>query len=67
MIQTHTESPALGSDTFLLWLYLNTYTIHDLNGLDAYTLHTVHKQDLVVARHERHNCIHTITCVLYSM
>ena len=38
---------------------LNSYTVHDLNGLDAYTLYTVHEQDLVVVRHER-----TSTCML---
>ena len=24
---------------------LNTFAVHDLNSLDAYTLHTVHEQD----------------------
>ena len=33
--------------------------VHNLNSLDAYTLHTVHEQDLVVVRHER-----TATCML---
>ena len=32
---------------------LNTYVVHDLNSLDAYTSCTVHKQDSVVAMHER--------------
>ena len=38
---------------------LNTYIVHDLNSLDAYTLHTVHEQDSMVVRHERKT-----TCVL---
>ena len=41
---------------------LITYVIYDdqlyLKGLDAYTLCTVHEQDLVVARHKRTNYIH---------
>ena len=29
------------------------YVVHNLNDLDAYTLHTVHEQDSVVARNKR--------------
>ena len=39
--------------------------VNDLNGLDTYTLCTVHEQDSVVARHKRTNYMHTIACVLY--
>ena len=46
---------------------LNTYTVHDWNGLDAYTLHTVHEQDSVVARHERTNYTRATAHILYSM
>ena len=38
--------------------------ILDLNGLNAYTLHTVHKQDLVVARHKRANYMHAIQHIM---
>ena len=41
---------------------LNTYVVLDLNGLDAYTLCTLHEQDSVVARHEKIN----YTCDVYS-
>ena len=38
--------------------------VHDLNGLDAYTLRTVHEEDLVVAWHKRTSytcyCLHAI-------
>ena len=43
---------------------LNMYIVHDLNGLDANTSCTVHEQDSVVARHEKRNYMHAITCVL---
>ena len=45
---------------------LNTNTVHDLNGLDAYTLCTMHEQDSVVARHERTNYMRVIAHMLYS-
>ena len=45
---------------------LNTYAVCDLNNLDAYTLHTVHEQDLVVARREITNYMRAIALVLYS-
>ena len=35
---------------FMAVAVLNTYAVCDLNSLDAYTLHTVHEQDLVVAK-----------------
>ena len=40
--------------------------VHDLNGLDAYTSCTVHKQDSVVLRHKRTNYTRTSACALYS-
>ena len=43
---------------------LNTYNVHDLNGLDAYTLCTVHEQESVMARHKRANYMHTIARML---
>ena len=43
---------------------LNTFVVHDLNGLDAYTLCTVHEQDPVMARHERRNYTCAIACML---
>ena len=45
---------------------LNTNTVHDLNGLDAYTLLTMHEDDSVVARHERTNYTFVIAHMLYS-
>ena len=45
---------------------LNTYVVHDLNGLDAYTLCAMHEQESVVARHERTNYTYAIVRVLYS-
>ena len=42
---------------------LNTYAVHDLNGLDIYTLHTVYEQDSGVARHERNTTyVLLLTC-----
>ena len=42
---------------------LNTYAVHDFNGLDAYTLRTVYEQDSVVAMHERKTtCVLLLTC-----
>ena len=41
---------------------LNTYTVHNLYGLDAYILHTMYEQDLVVARHKRTNYTCAIAC-----
>ena len=46
---------------------LNMYIVHDLLGLDAYTLYTVDEQDSVAARHERTNYMRAIACVLYRM
>ena len=43
---------------------LNMYVVHYLNGLDAFTLCTVHEQDSVVARHERTNYTHAIACIM---
>ena len=46
---------------------LNTYIVHDLNGLDAYTLFTVHEQDSMVIGHERTTYTHATAHMLYSM
>ena len=46
---------------------LNTYVVHDLSSLDAYTLCTVHEQDVVVVKYERTSYMHGIACMLYSM
>ena len=43
---------------------LSMYVVHDLYSLDAYTLHTMHEQDSVVARHKRTNYTHAIARVL---
>ena len=49
---------------------LNTYVVHDLYSLDAYTLCMVHEQDLVLARHKTTNytryyyCLHAIQHVV---
>ena len=56
----------MGPDALLLWPY-HTYTVHDLNGLDFYTLHTVHGKDWVAVRHERTNYMRAIAHVLYTM
>ena len=45
---------------------LNMYVVHDLNGLDTYTLCTVHEQDSVVVRHKRTNYTHAIAHMLYT-
>ena len=45
---------------------LNMYVVHDLNGLDTYTLCIIHKQDSVMIKHERANYTSTIACVLHS-
>ena len=42
------------------------YILHDLNGLDVYTLHTVHEQDLMVVRHEGTNYMLANVDVLHS-
>ena len=42
------------------------HVVHDLNSLDAYTLHTVHDQDWVVARHKSKTYMCAIAHVLYS-
>ena len=41
---------------------LNTYVVHDFNGLDAYTLRTVHEQDSVVVRHVKTK-VHMCYCL----
>ena len=43
---------------------LNTYIANDLNGLDTYTLCTVHEHDSVVASHERTNYTRDIACTI---
>ena len=48
-------STSAGTQYFAAVVVLNTYAVHDLNGLDVYTLHTVHEQDSVVVRHKRKN------------
>ena len=58
---------SLGTQYFAVVAVLNKYAVNDLNGLDAYTGCTMHKQDSVVARHERKNYVHAIARVLYSM
>ena len=45
---------------------LNTCVVHDLNGLDAYTLCTVHEHDSMVARHKKKNYTCAIAPVLYN-
>ena len=55
-----------GTQYFAAVAVLNTHAVHDLTGLDAYTLRTVHVQDSVMARHERKNYVHAIAHVLYS-
>ena len=59
--------PSTGTQYFGAASVLNTYVVHDLNGLDAYTSHTVHEQDSVVVRQERANYTCAIACVLYSI
>ena len=41
------------------------HAVHDLNGLDAYTLCTVHEQDSVVVRNERNNYMHANVICAY--
>ena len=45
---------------------LNTYVLHDLNGLDAYSLSSVHEQDSVVVRYRSKNDMCAIACMQYS-
>ena len=52
---------------FVAVAVLGTYIVHDLNGLEAYILRTVHEQDTVVVKHERTKYTHAIACILYSM
>ena len=67
------DSPLISTSTgtryFAAVAILNTNTVHDLNGLECghYTLHTMHEQDSVVARHERTNYMRVIAHMLYSM
>ena len=42
---------------------LNTHIVHDLNGLDTYTLCTLHERDSVVARHERTNMCYCLRAI----
>ena len=59
-------STSAESQCFAAVAILNMYIDHDLNGLDAYTLHTVHEQDLTVVRHEGTNYTIANVHVLYS-
>ena len=52
-----------GTQDFAALSVLNMYVVHDLNGLDACTLYTVHEEDLELVRHERTN----YTCMLVLM
>ena len=61
IISTSAESQYFATVTIL-----NMYIVHDLNGLDAFTLHTVHEQDLMVVRHEGTNYTLANVRVLYS-
>ena len=68
-IRTHSPliiSTNAGIRCFAVVAILNTYVVHDLNSLDAYTLCTVHEHNSVVARLERINCICAIAYVLCS-
>ena len=56
-------STSAGNRHFAAVAVLNIYAVYDLNGLDAYTLHTVDEQDSVV-RHKRKNYMCAIACVL---
>ena len=68
MIQTHHHyAPVLGPEYFAAVAILNTYVVHDLYSLDAYTLRTLHEQDSVVVRHKRTSYTCAIACMLYSM
>ena len=44
---------------------LNTYVVYGLNGLDSYTLYTVHEQDSVVEGFERRNYMRAIAHVAW--
>ena len=75
MCYTRNYSPLLSDSTgtqFPAVCILNMYAVHDINGLDAYTLYTVHEQDSMVVRHKRtmpytaHNVIHTYIVSMYS-
>ena len=41
-----------------------TYVVHDLNGLDAYTLGTVHEHDSVVATERQVACVLLFACYM---
>ena len=68
MLYTHSPfiSARAGTQYFTAVVILNTHAVHDLNSLDAYTLHTVYEQASVVARHEITNYMCVIARVLYS-
>ena len=59
-------SASAGSRYLAVVAVLNTCIVHDLNGLDTYTLYTEHQQDLVVARYKRTNYTSANACKLYS-
>ena len=72
MLRTHTQliiSANTGTRYFAAVAVLNTYVVHDLNNLDAYSLRTVHKQDSMVVRHNRINYMHAILacCTVHSI
>ena len=48
---------------FVAMAILNMYAVHNSNGLDAYTLYTVHEQDSVVARHEKTHYVYACYCL----
>ena len=54
-----------GSRYFVAVAILNMYSVHDLNGLNIYTLRTVHEQDSLVARHKRQT-IHMLLLACYT-
>ena len=66
IIRPRAEDLVLAS-VFVLYRYI----VHDdqiyLNGLDSYTLCTVHVQDSEEARLERTSYRDAIACMLYSM
>ena len=60
------KAPALRLDTCCVPV-INTYFVHDWNGLDAYTSYTVYEQDSLVVSHKRINYMFAILCGLYSI
>ena len=62
-------SASTGTWYFAAVAVLNMYVVHNLNGLDAYTLHTVHEQDSVMTRHKRKNytCANVICAYIALM